>query len=189
MRKTVGWLGVISCVALCMPILAQERAIEAGAGGRPTVLLEDLLGRVQSRPAKQFLVDVRTSREIYIGGTVPDVVSYPVLLSILRANGLAAVEIEGIVNIVPVAQIRSFPLPIIDPDAEGIPDDEWVSTVVQLRNMNAPQAVPILRPLMPVEAHLAAMPPYSIMIVDRYANVRRIVELLRKLDSVPAAGP
>lgn len=35
------------------------------------------------------------------------------LLSILRANGSAAVEIEGRVNIVPVNDIRTYPLPTV----------------------------------------------------------------------------
>jgi general secretion pathway protein D len=187
MRKTFASCILIFCSVLMAPLFAQDSGPAGSSPRRPAISLESLLERVEARPAKRFLIDLRASPDIYIGGTENAAdITYPILLSILRANDLAAVEIEGIVNIVPVQEIRSYPVPIVDPDAKDIPDDEWVSTVVHLKNMSAPQAVPILRPLMPVEAHLAAMPPDTIMIVDRFANVQRIVALLGELDRPPA---
>jgi general secretion pathway protein D len=178
-----AWL-LLACCVLAAPLRAQEESTAASGaqGDFPTVSLQALLDRVESRPVKRFLVDRHAQRQIYLAGTPPEQITYPVLLGILRANGLAAVEIEGIVNIVPVQQIRSYPVPMVEPSDSGIPDDEWVGTIVQLRSMDAAQAVPVLRPLMPVEAHLAAMPPSTIMIVDRFANMRRVVGMLRELD-------
>ena len=50
---------------------------------------------------------------IYLAGAEPNYVTYPVLLSILRANGLAAFESEGRVNIVPDDQIRFYPTRVV----------------------------------------------------------------------------
>ncbi len=79
---------------------------------------------------------------------------------------------------------RQLPVRLVQEDDADIPDDEVVSRIVQMNNMNAPQAVPILRPLLPQYAHLAALPEENVvLIVDRYANVRRLTELLNALDN------
>jgi len=47
----------------------------------------------------------------------------------------------------------------------------------------AAQLVPILRPLLPQYAHLAALPyENTLLIVDRYANVKRIEAIVKALD-------
>ena len=48
------------------------------------------------------------------------------------------------------------------------------------------QLVPILRPLLPQAAGLAAFPQTnSLVIVDRFANLRRIEGLIKALDNTP----
>jgi general secretion pathway protein D len=48
--------------------------------------------------------------------------------------------------------------------------------------------VPILRPLIPVWGHLAALPDRNALIlVDLSANVRRLVEIIKILESLPKA--
>jgi general secretion pathway protein D len=52
-----------------------------------------------------------------------------------------------------------------------------------MNTMSAPQVVPILRPLLPQYAHLAALPEQNVLvIVDRYANVKRLTEIVLALD-------
>jgi general secretion pathway protein D len=110
-------------------------------------------------------------------------VDYPVLLSVLRANGLAAVESEGRVNIVREAEVRYLPAPIVQTDDASIAADEWVTRVLTTTNIGATQLVPILRPLLPQAAHLAAHADTNRLIVmDRYANVQRITAIVRALD-------
>jgi general secretion pathway protein D len=110
-----------------------------------------------------------------------------VLLSILRANGLASVEIEGRVNVVPLSDVRLYATPIVQNDDDRIAADEWVTRILITTNVEAPFLVPILRPLLPQAAHLAAMPPNRLIVVDRYANVQRIAAIVKSLDQ-PAAG-
>jgi type II secretory pathway component GspD/PulD (secretin) len=154
--------------------------------GLPTVELAPLLQRVGRSANKRFIVDGRVGAQIYLAGTDANDVDYPVLLSILRANGLAAVEIEGRTNIIPEAEVRFFPTPIVPTDDAAVAADEWVTRVVSVTNVDAGGLIPILRPLLPVSAHLAAMPPSNrIVILDRYANVKRITAIVRALD-VPA---
>jgi general secretion pathway protein D len=68
-------------------------------------------------------------------------------------------------------------------DDPEVADDEMVSRVIQMNTMSAPQIVPILRPLLPQYAHLAALPEQNVLlIVDRYANVKRLTEIVLALD-------
>ena len=155
----------------------------------PLVELAPLLQRVERASNKRFLVDRKLGPKVFLGGVEPNDVDFPVLLSILRANGLAAVEIEGRVNIVWDGDVRSLPAPIVQTDDASIAADAWVTRVLTTTNVGAPQLVPILRPLMPQAAHLAAHADTNQLIVmDRYANVQRITAIVHSLD-VPSPRP
>lgn len=147
----------------------------------PTVPLEPLLARVGRSAGKKFLIDARSTQQIYLGGAAPNEVDYATLLAILRNNGLAAVEIEGYMNVMPLTEVR-FNAPLVQNDDTAVADDEWATRVLVLTNVEAPFLVPILRPMLPQAAHLAALPPNKLIIMDRYANVRRITEIVRTLD-------
>jgi general secretion pathway protein D len=153
------------------------------ASDLPTVELAPLLQRVERSSRKRFLVDGEVGPRIFLGEVDPNDVDYPVLLSILRANGLAAVEIEGRVNVVRESEVRFLPLRLVQTDDPSIPADEWVTRVLMTTNTDAVYLVPILRPLLPQAAHLAAhMNSNQLVIMDRYANVQRITAIVRALD-------
>ncbi len=154
--------------------------------GLPTVALEPLLQRVGRAANKKFLVDGHVSPQIYLGGVDANDVTYPLLLSILRANNLAVVEIEGRLNVISMGEVRFYPAPFANTDDPNIAADEWRTRVLQVTNVEAGNLVPILRPLLPQAAHLAAFPPSNqLVIMDRYANLKRITEIVRALDKPP----
>ena len=163
---------------------AQASASNARSGPEPTISLQTLLERVAASSDKEFLVDSRVEQLLYIGGTPIENPTYPILLSILRNNQLVAVQIEDRVNIVPEAFARQLPVRLVQRDDADIPDDEWVSRVITVTKGDAAHLVPILRPLLPQAAHMASLGPESgkLLIVDRYANVRRITEIVEALD-------
>src|SRR5262249_47722671 len=110
-------------------------------------------------------------------------IDYATLLTILNNNGLAAVNIGGIENIVPVSLVRGYALPIVNQDSASIPDTAWVTRVFQTKNIDPAQLVPVLRPMIPQEGHLVAVSSTnSLIIVDRYANVRRMQQLVAAMD-------
>jgi general secretion pathway protein D len=58
-----------------------------------------------------------------------------------------------------------------------------ITRIVQVRNACAAQMVPVLRPLMPQFAHLAAYPPTNTLIlVDHADNIRRVVDVVERID-------
>jgi len=175
-------------IALAEPVIAQNSGQSGESNVEGIVNLEELVREVARNEDLAFLIDPR-ARTVFVGGTPIESPTYTDLLSILRLNDLSAVEIEGRISIVPSAAIRSYALPLVQRDDPSIPDDAWVTRVITVRGENpvngapnAAQLVPILRPLLPQVAHFAAFPDQNKLVVaDRYANVRRITELVREL--------
>lgn len=146
--------------------------------------LDELLRRVAGSSGREFLVDARVPARISVRGTAVNDPSYALLLSILRANDLAAVQIDDRTFIVSVDEARQLPTRLVETDDANIPDDEWVTRVLEVPGRGAANLVPILRPMLPQQAHLAALigqddaQSSKLVIVDRYANVRRITQLV-----------
>lgn len=147
-----------------------------------TVALDDVLASVADRTGRTFLVDSRAPESIVVAGVETAGIDYPALLAILRNNDLAAVEIDGYVNIVRAAGIRQYPVPIVDVD-DDVAADEWVASVIEVDDsMQAAELVPVLRPLLPVEAHFAAHASQNkLIVVDRFGNLQRIAALIESL--------
>ena len=150
--------------------------------------LRTLLRDLGARMHKHFVVDPRAPQSVDLGGLDPREISYPQLLSILEVMGLVAVAEEGVVRVVPNTDVRQMALPIVAPENIKTLDDEWVITIIPVKNINVAQLVPILRPLIPTYGHLAALPDRNaLVLVDRSANVRRLVEIIRRLEGLPKA--
>ena len=79
----------------------------------------------------------------------------------------------------PATRSRSFP----DANARFGAGDDYVTQAIILDNIGAAQLVPILRPLLPQSAHLASHPSSNALIIaDRPQNMRRMLELVRRMD-------
>jgi general secretion pathway protein D len=89
-----------------------------------------------------------------------------------------------VVKILPDANARQMPGNDL-PDRVSSTSDEIVTQVVDVRNVSAAQLVPILRPMVPQYAHLAAYPAGNILIIsDRASNVNRMIRIIRRIDQI-----
>jgi len=183
-------------IALGAPASAQENPLarqpERPAAAEPAppsmseprsdrgVEIQTLLEQFAASSGKKLLIDPRVRARVSAAPAI-ETPTYPELLSILRMHGYMAVEIEGRLNIIPDANARHMPTRLLQRDDRSIPDDEWVTRVLEVPGGQAPQLVPILRPMMPQAAHLAATMDGKLVIVDTYANVRRITEIVNTL--------
>ncbi|MEO8016663.1 MAG: type II secretion system secretin GspD [Pseudomonadota bacterium] len=107
---------------------------------------------------------------------------YEAFLALLSVHNFVAVESGGIIKILPDANARQ--MPNIDlPDHIRGSSDELITQVIAVQNVNAAQLVPVLRPLMPQSAHLAAYPGGNILIISDHAvNVNRVIRIIRRID-------
>jgi general secretion pathway protein D len=172
-------------------LLAGLPVLVCAADPRPaetdTVSLIELVARVHQKTGRQIIVDPNSLTRVSLAGVDAARIDYPMLLVILRANGLVAVGDRDAVTILPDAVARQQPMPTLTADDPKIGDDTLVTRLLQLRQICAMHTVPILRPLMPQYAHLAAYPyTNTLVLTDRADNVRRIAGLVEKLEQ--AAG-
>ncbi len=178
---------------LCLAIVssatnAQSADAEKPADSRPQATVQkapltDVLDAVSKNSSKTFLISHRVQATIVIGQARVASVDYPMLLQILRNNDLAAVTVDDIVNVIPVAFVRQYPLPMIADLNDSASDEEWVTGVLRLENAFASQMIPILRPIMPQAGHLSANPmSNSVIIVDRLGNARRVFSLMQQME-------
>ena len=109
---------------------------------------------------------------------------YDLFLSILEVHGFAAIRAGNVVRIVPQKDARSLAVPMAPEDASYSRDNsEIVTQVVRLKNINAAKLIPILRPLVPQQAHMAAYTPSNAIIIsDSAANISRIQRIIDRID-------
>jgi general secretion pathway protein D len=165
-----------------------SRAASSQADNFPNLDIRELIAKVAKRSGKQFVVDPRVRADVPLAGLDVNAVDYGRLLAILNVHQFVAFESGGVVRVVPDAVSRQLPIPVTSEVPAKALDDEMVSLIVQVKAACSAHMVPVLRPLMPQAAHLAAMPPNALIIVDRAANARRIVDMVERLDKTAPPG-
>lgn len=146
------------------------------------VPISKLLAAVAKKTGKKFVVDPRVRADVEIIGQDTSNMSFGDLLTVLHLYGFIAVEYGGYVNVIPDANARQVPTPLLA-GKETRPDAEIVTKVITVKSASAAQLVPILRPMVPQYGHLAAMTAVNKLIyVDTFANVQRLQAVIEALD-------
>ncbi|WP_426267093.1 type II secretion system secretin GspD [Sphingomonas sp. LHG3443-2] len=105
---------------------------------------------------------------------------FEVFLSTLRANGLVAIPIRGGYRIQPVEGAATQPTRIGSRNASR---NQVVTEIFRLRNIEAPQAVETLRPLVSASGTVTAnRNANSLIVVDFADNIARIRQLIGSID-------
>ena len=106
---------------------------------------------------------------------------YDLFLSILDVHGYTAVRSGDVVRVIPNKNARSAPVDVIS--GTSIINDEYVTQVIRLENVSAAKLIPVLRPLVPQQAHMAAYAPSNAIIIsDIRANIDRITQIIDSMD-------
>jgi general secretion pathway protein D len=181
-------------VVLASPVLAPaaEPTTPPCAASSSTVdgvELTDLIDKVAKRTGKQFIIDPRVHAIVPNAGIELEKVDYAKLLAILSVHQFGTYEASGVVRVVPDANARQMPIPLTNEVPAKALDEEYVTVMITPKNMCVMQSVPVLRPLMPQAAHMAAYGQSNTLIMsDRAANARKIVDMVERLDKVAPAG-
>ena len=179
-------------VALLLPALLLSPVIQAApmTGNETTMLnlentdINTLISTIADKTGKNFIVDPRVKGKVTIISHQPLTREevYQTFLSILEVHGFAAVPGDGVVKIVPDSTAKQSSIRTASSGAPGR-GDELVTRVVMIDYVNAMQLVPILRPLIPQQGHMAAFPSSNVLIVsDRADNIARIIQLIKRID-------
>lgn len=142
-----------------------------------------LIATVSAITGRNFVVDPRVKGKVTVISNNPmsDDAVYEVFQSVLRVHGFAAVPAGAVTKIVPEANAKQDAVPFTPGSGDGV--DALVTQVVTLNHVAAAQLVPILRPLVPPQGHLAAYAPSNTLIIsDRAGNIGRLMEIVKRVD-------
>ena len=177
----------IRLAALLVCALPLAAAAQQGAQITPNYKDADIaqvIEAVSQVTGKSFIVDPRVRAQVTMLSTTPmsPDAFYEAFLAILQVYDYIAVPSGNVIKILPSLNARQVPANDL-PDRVSSTSDEIVTQVLQVRNVSAGQLVPILRPMMPQAAHLAAYPSANMLIIsDRAANVNRIMRIVQRID-------
>ncbi|HVN43642.1 MAG TPA: type II secretion system secretin GspD [Steroidobacteraceae bacterium] len=180
-----------SFAACALALLLSVSLVSAQQAQRITPNFKDaditqIAEAVSAATGKNFIIDPRVRAQVTMLSSTPmsPDAFYEAFLSILQVYGFIAVPSGNVVKILPDTNART--LPSIDlPDRVSPTSDEIVTQVIDVRNVNAPALVPILRPMIPQYGHLVAYPASNILIItDHASNVNRMMRIIRRIDQV-----
>ena len=146
--------------------------------------IRSFIETVAEATERNFVVDPRVKAKVTVISARPmnreEV--YQVFLSVLQVHGYAAVQVGQIIKILPDVNAKQGPVATAGERSQGT-GDELVTRVVHIKHVPAAQMVPILRPLVPQQGHLAAYPNSNVLIVsDRAANIQRLISIIDRID-------
>ena len=150
--------------------------------------LQSFIETVAEITGKNFVVDPRVKAKVTVISARPmdRQEIYEVFLSVLQVHGFATVEVGEVIKILPDVNAKQGPGNVIS-SASGAKGDELVTRVIEVKNVAAAQLVPILRPLVPQQGHLAAYPGSNMLVVsDRGANISRLEKIIKRIDQPDA---
>src|ERR1700684_77930 len=169
------------------PSVRRGQAAQEGATITPNYKdadLSQIIQAVSEVTGKNFIIDPRVNAKVTMLSSTPmsPDAFYQAFLSVLQVYGYVAVPAGKVIKIVPNTDARQ--LPSIDlPNNVSASSDEMVTQIISMKNISAAQLVPILRPLMPQQGHLAAYSAGNMLIIsDRASNVSRIMRIIERMD-------
>ena len=176
-------------VGMCLSLVIQNGFAASTTLNFKGADIAAVIQSVADITGKNFIVDPRVKGKVTIISKRPmsQQEVYRVFLTVLDVHGYAAIPSGKVIKIIPDADAKSAGMPTADDEDPGV-GDEVVTRVIQIDHVNAAQLVPILRPLVPPQGHLAAYPQSNVLIVsDRARNIERIIKIIKRVDQ-PTSG-
>jgi general secretion pathway protein D len=147
--------------------------------------IQELIQFVAEATGTTIVVDPAVKGKVKVVSSKPVSRSelYDLFLSILEVHGYTAVRSGGVVRVIQSKDARSSPVSVRDDGPAGRATDEYVTQVIRLENISAAKLIPVLRPLVPQQAHMAAYAPSNAIIIsDVSSNIDRITAIIERMD-------
>jgi general secretion pathway protein D len=146
--------------------------------------IQELIKFVAEATGTIIVVDPAVKGKVKVVSSKPVSKSelYNLFLSILEVHGYTAVRSGGVVRVIQSKDARSSPVAVRG-EGGALGSDEYVTEVIRLENISAAKLIPVLRPLVPQQAHMAAYAPSNAIIIsDVSANIDRIRDIIQRMD-------
>ena len=143
------WMGLVLWLA---SVAGQAQEITLNFKDTDIHTVTEMVSRITG---KNFIIDPRVKGNVTGISSAPLKAAslYAIVRALLREPGFVAVDDGSVVKILPAASAREEASIVAGSSAE---QDEILVEVLPVRHVPAAQMVPILRPLVEKEGHLAA---------------------------------
>ena len=185
-RRTLTAVALGLALGAAVPAFAQAQGANEGTFtlNLKNADIHSLIQTVSRQTGRNFVVDPRVKARVTVISSAPlsSDELYETFLSVLQVHGYAAVPAgSDLIKIVPDVNAKQGPVRAYDQTLAG--SDELVTQVIRVENVPAAQLVPILRPLVPQQGHLAAYAATNTLIVtDRASNIARLIDIIDGID-------
>jgi general secretion pathway protein D len=185
-RLTLALLLAASCLGgpLPMAVAAEPAAVTQGAEtwtiNMKDADIRDFIDQVAQISGETFVVDPRVKGQVTVISKTPLGLEevYQLFLSVMSTHGFSVLAQGDQARIVPVTEARSGAN-----SSHSAPDDVQTE-LIQVQHTSVNELIPLIRPLVPQNGHLAAVAASNALIIsDRRANIERIRELIDQLDA------
>ena len=154
--------------------------------------LSQFINLIATQLKMNYIVDpaVKGTVTITTAGDLRREDLFPVLQSVLKINGAAAIQTGNIYRIVPLAQAAKVPVPVSGGVTEKTisTDDRMVLQIIPLRFVLAADMAKILTPFLSESGTVAVHEGGNILILmDTSLKVKQLMEILQQFDSVAYA--
>lgn len=183
-RDALGRVAIMLILAaISLPITSPAQAQEFTVNLKNTDI-QEFIKFVADITGTTIVVDPNVRGEVKVISSKPvsKAELYDLFLSILDVHGYTAVRSGQVIRVIQNKDARSAPVPVGNDD-DTAANDEYVTQVIRLENVSAAKLIPVLRPLVPQQAHLAAYAPSNAIIIsDIRSNIQRVLEIINRMD-------
>src|ERR1700692_185681 len=156
-------IAAVLAFAALLASAASPAAVQVKSQDGPTITpnykdadLSQIIQAVSEVTGKNFIIDPRVNAKVTMLSATPmsPAAFYEAFLSVLQVYGYVAVPAGKVIKIIPNADQRVVPANDL-PASVSATSDEIVTQIISMKNVSAAQLVPMLRPLVPQQGHLA----------------------------------
>jgi len=173
--------------ALCL--LKSCAAFAANGSEQVTLNMRDadiraFIQWIAEQTHRQIVIDPRVQGRVSVLAEQPMSIdqAYKVFLALLDVHGFSASDTEGILRIYPSALAKSSPREIVD-DFNELSARGQVAYITSLKNIAPAALLDLLKPLISLSGYVSPLPDSnSLLIADDSDNVKRLVELVHRMD-------
>ncbi|MFZ2321935.1 MAG: secretin N-terminal domain-containing protein, partial [Pseudomonas sp.] len=143
--------------------------------------IEDFVEQIASISGQTLILDPRIKGQVSVISQAPLTLTevYQLFLSVMATHGYSVLTEGDQARIVPNAEAKTE-----NSDNASLTGPDALETrLLQVQQTPVSELIPLIRPLLPQYAHLAAVASSNALIIsDRRANIERVQDLINQLD-------
>lgn len=162
------------------PMASRQQGAETWTINMKEADIREFIDQIASITGETFVVDPRVKGQVTVISNTPLGMAevYQLFLSVMSTHGFSVLTQGDQARVVPVSESRSSAN-----SGRRAPDDVETE-LIQVQHAAVNELIPLIRPLVPQNGHLAAVSSSNALIIsDRRANIERIRQLVSDLDS------